>query len=212
MGGWLAVLALAMLAFALAAFLLRLPKEGYAVFGSALLFGLAGYAWQGSPDLPSSPKAATAKQQQSGEQMVEARRSLFDETRPKPHYLVTSDGFARRGQFADAAGLLRRGLEENPDHLEGWLALAMALTAHADGFVTPAAEQAYARARAIDPDNPAADFFLGFSFLQMGEVRKAREVWAGLLERSPDDAPWRADLEARIAQLDQMIANAPMLQ
>ncbi|QFT77462.1 tetratricopeptide repeat protein [Erythrobacter sp. THAF29] len=212
MGGWLAVLALAMFAFALAAFLLRLPKEGYALFGSVLLFGLAGYAWQGSPKQPGSPKAAMLEEPRSGEDMIEARKSLFDETRPKPDYLVTSDAFARRGQFDDAAGLLRRGLTENPNHLEGWLALAMALTAHADGFVTPAAEQAYARARAIDPENPASDFFLGFSFLQMGEVRKAREVWAGLLERSPADAPWRADLEARIAQLDRMIANAPMLQ
>ena len=44
MAGWLAVLALAMAAFALAAFLLKLPKEGYALFGSVLLFGLAGYA------------------------------------------------------------------------------------------------------------------------------------------------------------------------
>ena len=212
MGGWLAVLALAMFAFALAAFLLRLPKEGYALFGSVLLFGLAGYAWQGSPDQPGSPKAAMPDAPRSGEAMITARKSLFDETRPKPNYLVTSDAFARRGQFDDAAGLLRRGLTENPDHFEGWLALAMALTAHADGFVTPAAEQAYARARAIDPANPASDFFLGFSFLQVGEVRRARAVWGDLLERTPEDAPWRSDLQARIEQLDQMIANAPMLQ
>lgn len=212
MAGWLAILALALCAFALAAFLLRLPREGYALFGSVLLFGLAGYAWQGSPQLPGSPKAAMVQELRSGEDMIAARSSLFDDTQPRPAYLLTSDAFARRGQFDDAAGMLRRGLSENPDHLEGWLALAMALTAHADGFVTPAAEYAYERARLIDPANPAADFFLGFSFLQSGEVRRARSIWADLLERSPEDAPWRADLEARISQLDQMIANAPMLQ
>ncbi|WP_234035566.1 tetratricopeptide repeat protein [Erythrobacter insulae] len=212
MGGWLAVLSLALVCFALAAFLLRLPKEGYALFGSVLLFGLAGYAWQGSPDQPGSPKAAMVQEARSGDDMVDARISLFDTVQAKPSYLVTSDAFARRGQFDDAAGMLRRGLTENPDHLEGWLALAMALTAHADGFVTPAAVHAYDRARAIDPANPAADFFLGFSFLQVGEVRRAREIWAGLLARSPEDAPWREDLEGRLAQLDDMIANAPMLQ
>nr|WP_298926947.1 tetratricopeptide repeat protein [uncultured Erythrobacter sp.] len=212
MGGWLAVLALALASFALAAFMLRLPKEGYALFGSVLLFGLAGYAWQGSPAQPGSPKAAMVQESRSGEDMINARSSLFEETQQKPNFLVTSDAFARRGKFDDAAGLLRKGLEDNPDHLEGWLALAMALTAHADGFVTPAAVHAYDRARAIDPANPATDFFLGFSFLQGGEIRKARNVWASLLARSPEDAPWREDLEGRVAQLDDMIANAPMLQ
>ncbi len=212
MGGWLAVLALAMASFALAALLLKLPREGYTLFGSVLLFGLAGYAWQGSPEQPGSPKAEQLQVPRSGEDMVMARQALFDEGQAKPNYLVTSDAFARRGRFDDAAGLLRKGLIDNPDHLEGWLALAMALTGHADGFVTPAAAHAYAKARAIDPANPAADFFLGFSFLQTGEVRQARNVWMSLLARSPEDAPWRDDLEARIARLDEMIANAPMLQ
>ncbi|MCK0128688.1 tetratricopeptide repeat protein [Erythrobacter sp. F6033] len=212
MGGWLAVAALALASFALAAFMLRLPKEGYALFGSVLLFGLAGYAWQGSPAQSGSPKAAMVQEPRSGEDMVQARSALFDATQPKPNYLVTSDAFARRGQFDDAAGLLRKGLTDNPEHIEGWLALAMSLTAHADGFVTPAAVHAYDRARSIDPTNPAADFFLGFSFLQSGEVRQARNIWASLLARSPEDAPWREDLEARVTQLDDMIANAPMLQ
>lgn len=213
MGAWLAVLSLALVSFAMAAFMLRLPKEGFAVFGAALLFGLVGYAWQGSPDQPGSPKQSDiVSDQQSGDEMVTARRQLFDETAPKPDYLVLSDGFARRGKFDDAAGLLRQGLNDNPDHLEGWLALGMALTGHADGFVTPAAFYAYGKAREIDPANPGADFFLGSSFLQTGQVRAARDTWAALLERSPPDAPWREEIEARVARLDEMIANAPMLQ
>ena len=60
-GGWLAVAALALAAFALAAFLLRLPREGLTLFGAVLVFGLAGYAWQGSPGQPSAPKPAAAR-------------------------------------------------------------------------------------------------------------------------------------------------------
>jgi cytochrome c-type biogenesis protein CcmH len=144
--------------------------------------------------------------------MVEARRALFDPVRSKPDYLMLADGYARRGRFDEAAQALRGGLAENPDHLEGWLALGMALTGHADGNVTPAASYAYAQARQLDPANPAADYFLGFSYLQTGQVRAARNAWASLLERSPEDAPWREELTARIERLDQMIANAPMLQ
>lgn len=213
MGGWLAVLSLTLVSFAIAAFMLRLPKQGFAVFGAVLLFGLVGYAWQGSPDQPGSPKQPDpASEQQSGEQMVEARKQLFDGAAPKPDYLVLSDGYARRGKFSEAAQLLRKGLNDNPDHLEGWLALGMALTGHADGFVTPAAAYAYGKARSIDPLNPGADYFLGFSLLQSGQIVAARDTWASLLERSPEDAPWRPGLASEVARLDDMIARAPMLQ
>lgn len=211
-GGWLAVAALALAAFALAAFLLRLPRERLTLFGAVLVFGLAGYAWQGSPGQPAAPKAPESRVSDQGEAMVEGRAALFDHTSPPPDYLLTSDAYARRGRFGDAAALLRRGLEENPQDLESWLALGLALVGHADGMVTPAALQAFGRARAIDPDNPGADYFLGFAYLQSGEVRAARAVWAGLVDRSPPDAPWRDGLAAEVARLDDMIARAPMLQ
>jgi len=78
--GWLAVAALALAAFALAAFLLRLPREGLALFGAVLVFGLAGYAWQGSPGQPSAPKPPAASLSDQGEAMVEGRAALFDRT------------------------------------------------------------------------------------------------------------------------------------
>jgi len=211
-GGWLAVAALTLAAFALAAFLLRLPREGLTLFGAVLVFGLAGYAWQGSPGQPSAPKPPAASLSDQGEAMVEGRAALFDRTSPPPDYLLTSDAFARRGRFGDAAGLLRLGLEENQQDLESWLALGLALVGHADGFVTPAAVQAFGRARAIDPAHPGADYFLGYAYRQSGEIRAARSVWASLIARSPPDAPWREGLEAEVARLDDMIARAPMLQ
>ncbi|MEO1047793.1 MAG: tetratricopeptide repeat protein [Pseudomonadota bacterium] len=210
--GWVAVLLVAGIAFAIAALALRLPREGWTIFGAMLLFGLAGYAWQGSPTQASQPKAVQAKAPASGEEMVNARRALFDPVQPKPDYLMFSDGYARRGRFDDAAKALRGGLSRNPNHVESWLALGMALIGHSDGNVTPAASYAYAQARRLDPANPAADYFLGFSYLQSGQIRAARDVWASLLERSPADAPWREELEARVSRLDQMIANAPLLQ
>jgi cytochrome c-type biogenesis protein CcmH len=211
-GGWLAVGALALAAFALAVLLLKLPREGMTLFGAALVFGLAGYAWQGSPGQASAPKGHADAASGQGEAMVEGRAALFSRTLPPPDYLVTSDAFARRGQFADAATLLQRGLAENPRDVESWLALGLALVGHADGFVTPAAVQAFGRAKAIDPGHPGAEYFLGFAYLQSGEIVAARNVWQGLLENSPPDAPWREGLEAEVARLNDMIARAPMLQ
>lgn len=211
-GGWLAVGALTLAAFALAVLVLKLPREGMTLFGAVLVFGLAGYAWQGSPGQASAPKAESIKQSNQGADMVEGRAALFDRTTPPPDYLVTSDAFARNGRFGDAAGLLQRGLSDNPGDLESWLALGLALVGHADGFVTPAAVQAFARAKAIDPDHPGAEYYLGYAYLQSGEIVAARKVWAGLVERSPADAPWREGLAAQVARLDDMIARAPMLQ
>ncbi|KWV92679.1 tetratricopeptide repeat protein [Erythrobacter sp. YT30] len=210
--GWFAVLALAIATFAVAIFVLKLPRQSWTLFGAVLSIGLAGYAWQGVPEQASSPKQAQVDTTGSGEAMIEARKQLFDSAQLKPAYLITSDAFARQGQFDNAANLLRIGLRDNPNHLEGWLALAMALTGHADGVVTPPALYAYGRAREIDPANPGADFFLGIAYMQTGQIRNARGVWGELLLRSPEDAPWRPELEQRVEALDQMIANAPMLQ
>ena len=211
-GSWLMIFALTFGAFAIAAFTMRLPREGFAVFGAFLLLGVVGYSFQGSPELPGAPKQPDrARDQQSGEAMVDARQAVFGTT-VMPQYLVLSDGLARNGKFADAAALLRGGLRQSPDDVEAWVALGMALTAHADGVVTPASFYAYGRARGLDPANPAADLFLGNSFLQTGNVLAARDTWAGLLANSPDDAPWRAGLEERLERLDEIIARAPMLQ
>ena len=54
---WLAVLALAALGFRFAVWLFGLARSGWTLFGAALLFGLTGYAQQGSPGQPAAPGA-----------------------------------------------------------------------------------------------------------------------------------------------------------
>ncbi|TNE31901.1 MAG: cytochrome c biogenesis factor [Alphaproteobacteria bacterium] len=204
---WLPILALAVLAFLIVAFVFRLPKSGWAMFGAVLMFGLAGYALQGSPGMPAAPKSVASNDRGSGEAMVDARRALFDPAQPKPHYLTVSDGFARRGKYERAANILRSGLAENPAHGEGWLALANALVEHAEGQVTPASLYAYGKAEGALPGHPGPAYFLGFALIRSGQPMQARAVWSDLLESSPPDAPWRADLAERIAQLDELIAR-----
>lgn len=204
---WLPILALAALTFLVAAFVFRLPRSGWAMFGAVLMFGLAGYALQGSPDMPSAPKSAEAEDAGSGEAMVDARRALFDPAQPKPHYLTVSDGFARRGKYERAANILRSGLADNPGHGEGWLALGNALVEHAGGQVTPASLYSFGKAEETLPGHPGPAYFLGFALIRSGQPMRARAVWSDLLENSPPDAPWRADLAERIAQLDELIAR-----
>ena len=206
---WIAVIVLAALALIVAVLALRLPRKGWTLFAAVLLFGLAGYALQGSPDLASSPRqGATAEAAQSGEALVAARRALFDDGQPPPGFLTISDGFARRGRYEEAAQLLRNGLAENPDFGEGWLALANALVEHTGGRMTPAARYAYDRAEDSLPGHPGPGYFLGIAFLRSGQPGEARDAWAKLLANTPEDAPWRDDLSARVEGLGRMLEQS----
>ena len=204
---WIAVIFLAIGAFVLAILLLRIDRANWMIFAAVLTFGLAGYAWQGSPDLSSAPKGPEDTDRVSGEALVEARRSLFDQTRPPADYLILSDAFARRGDYTSAAQLLSRQLGNNPADGEGWLALGNALVEHAGGNVTPAAAEAYARAEQALPGHPGPSFFMGAALLRSGDIRGARNVWQDLLDASPADAPWNGELRARIERMDAVIAQ-----
>jgi len=200
------IILVAIAAFALAALALRLPRPGWTLFAAALLFGLAGYALQGSPGQAGAPKAATDQPADVGVALVEARRELFGPA-PPSQYVTLSDGFARRGQFADAAGILRASLEDEPKDPEAWLALANALVENAEGQLTPAAMYAFSRGERADPASPGAGFFLGVALINSGRPLEARKLWADMLARAPESAPWRAGLEDRLRRLDGLIGQ-----
>jgi cytochrome c-type biogenesis protein CcmH len=201
------VIVLAALAFAFAALALRLPKSGWALTGAALLVGLAGYALQGSPGQTGSPKAAVRSLSREGETLVETRRALFGPI-PDNRFVTVADGFARRGQFGDAAGILRGAIDRSPRDPEAWLALAIALTEQADGRLTPAALFAYDRAQRFAPGNPGPGLFLGVSLIRSGRLPEARALWAEMLIDAPADAPWRAAMQERLDRLDSILAEA----
>lgn len=203
---WIVIVGLAGAAFCAAAFALRLPRAGWTLFAAALVFGMAGYAAQGSPETPAAPALAVADPQGTGELLVEARRSFYGADRLPSRYVVTADAFARRGHWHDAASFLRNALNENPNDSEAWLALAISLVEVAEGQMTPAAQMAFARADARQ-DSVAPGFFYGLTLLRGGDPLAAREVWADFLARAKPDAKGRDLLAARLALLDRQIAG-----
>lgn len=203
---WLAVIALALAAFALAAFVFGLARNLWTSLLAALGFGLAGYALQASPDLPAAPKSAEAAQEQQDFDIVAARREFVarGDWSDSP-FLVTSDAMARRGRYEEAARMLAGVTRENPRDFEVWLAQGIALTEHADGYLTQAALYAYQRAATIKPESLAPGYFLGVSLIQQGRLMEARQVWRETLEAGPEDAEGRAGLEERLTRLDGML-------
>jgi len=53
--GWAIAFAFAALAFAGLALSRRLIRDALVIAGAALLIALAGYGWQGSPDMAGTP-------------------------------------------------------------------------------------------------------------------------------------------------------------
>lgn len=203
---WLPILFLGGAAFLVAVFLLKLPRAGYTMLGAALMFGLAGYALQGSPGAPGAPGRSVVKEEETSALMVEARRAFFDPDVQPSRYLVTSDAFARRGDTERAAGFARSAVADNPNDAEAWTALGNALADHAGGRLTPAALYAYGQAQQRAPGSPAPGYFLGLAMLRGGEPERTRAIWAELVANAPGDARWRPLMAERLARLDMLLA------
>lgn len=206
--GWVVAILLAFGAFGAFILLFKAPRRTWEALAAALVFGLAGFALQARPELQGAPKEAVVAVPKSAEAMVTARRELFEGGElAGDRLLLMADGYTRRGQFRDGAALALNAAEARPQSAEAWLAVGTNLLAHANGALTPAAEEAFRRAIAADPAHPAASYFLGMAQAQNDRLGDARTTWAALLARTPADAPWRAGLERSLAQLDAVISG-----
>lgn len=198
---WLWIALAALLAAGGMMWLGRLPAAARPLAGAALMLGLAGYALQGSPALPGKPVAKVEEPDGFGEAIADRRQGMSERFGPAAQWLAMSDGFARTGKTALAAQTLEKGLERYPDNVDLWVGLGNALVAHGGGAISPAAALAFDEATKREPGHPAPPFFAGLAMAQSGDLKGANAVWSDLLARSPAEAPWRADLEMRLAQL-----------
>ena len=205
---WLAIMGLVAIVMAVLIFVTRAPRSGWEALAAALVLGLAGYALQGRPYVPAAPHPPAERVDPNPAAQVAERQNLAGGNPVSNQWMVIADAFMRQGEFADAATVVRGAIDKDPKNGEAWLALANALVGHAEGSLSPAALYAYRHAAEASPGEPGPPFFLGLALARSGKLDEARGLWAALLARSPRDAPWRPDLEKRLARLDQIIAMA----
>ena len=208
MNGWLIAAAFAFCLMALLIAVGRIPRMSWELTAAAVLLGLAGYAWQGSPGLPGQPKMASASTDRGkfDEQLAERRRGMAERYGKAGQWLMLSDGLGRQGKTKEAANVLLAGLKQTPDDPNLWLGLGNALIAHAGGVVSPSADFAYRRAMTLDPDAPAPPYFYGLALVRAGQLQAAKELWAPLAARAPEGSEIKAELELSIARIDAMLA------
>ena len=209
MNGWIIAIVLTMAALAALIVVAKAPRKSWEAIAAALVFGLAGFAYQARPNLMGAPKQPEATQGKVGAGLVTVRQQLSGEGAiANNRWTVTADALTRQGEFSNAAGFLLGAIEENPRDSGAWLALANNLVGHADGALTPAAMFAFRKASETDPQAAGPPFFLGLALIQNGRPQEGRTLWVQLLAHAPADAPWRAGLAARLTLLDQLMAQA----
>lgn len=209
---WVFILIIAVVVLGVMVFVLKLPRTGWEITAAALLFGVSGYALQGHPSQPGAPQAPVENAKLADETLLKERQQMGAAFGQGQTWLVLADALTRQGQYGAASEVLRKAISKSPNDADLWVALGNALVGHTDGVITPAAQFAFQKAANIAPDHPGPPFFMGLALAQTGRLAEARALWAQLLERSPADAPYRADLQARLQRLDSLIAEQAQMQ
>lgn len=177
----------------------------------APLLALGGYLALGSPGTPDQPFAARLKAWRAGDpsrlnlpELAAVLQSIAAERPRDPQPLL----FLARVQGAEgdlnaAARTLQRATALAPRSAEAWGALGETLIELGQGEVTADARAAFERARALDPAEPAARYYLARADIAAGDVQGGLARWRELLAALPASDPRRAALEAEIAAVER---------
>lgn len=206
--GWIIMIgtglvsALAILAFA------KGRRQLWQPVAATVVLAMAGYAWQGRPELSSSVAQPIAAERGAAEALLKMRSDMDQNFGVAKMWLVTADGFARDGSYSAAAGYIQAGLREHPDNPDLWSALGLVLMLASDGEMTPPAKLAFDKARTLAPNLPAPDYFEGLAALFDRKPDITISKWKMVLERATPKAKWRPAVESQLAGLESLLAGA----
>ncbi len=168
------------------------------------------YGWHGAPKLPGQPLAERPPAAADGtaQHLEEATAALIRRLEERPDDLegweMLARTLVRARRYTEGAEAYRRRLGLGGDRPDLQSAYGEALTMAADGQVTPAAREAFAKA----PDDPRARFFLAEAALQAGDLATALAGMAALEAAAPPGAPWRPVVRQRIVDIARQLGVA----
>ena len=178
--------------------LLGLRGAVFTLAAAALMLGAAGYALQGRPSLAGSPHLASKRA--APVPLTAARKALLGQFSAADTWMTISEGYASRGQTADAVGVMNSAIRARPTDFAMWVGLGNALSDHAR-TLTPGAQFAFLRAAELAPGHPAPLFFLGLAEARSGQPEQAIKRWRIILANAPADASWRPLVEDAVLAL-----------
>lgn len=178
--------------------------------GAAALLAIGLYVGLGKLGAPDQPFRARLAQWRKADpaalapdQLVAVLSALVRERPRDPvgHAFLARAELAA-GDEASAVQSLSRATQLSPNSAALQAELGEAITLAASGKVTPEAEAAFRRARAIDPASVPAGYFLGRARLEAGDTAGALALWRPLASGLAPTDPRRKALAQEIAQAE----------
>lgn len=204
--GWLAALSLIVLILFWLGHLAKFRGKQLEWLASALLMGFAGYAWQGSSIVEGQPTENRREIPAEGSTEINDN-FLSNRNASSERWIQFAEALNRRGDHMNAAHAIQNGIDSDPDNADLWVALGYALLLHGEGQMNPAAQLAFERAAQLSPEHPGPPYFLGVALAQARRLEDAEATWRALLERTPVDAPYRAQLLSRLASVGRALGR-----
>lgn len=178
----------------------------------AVTFGV--YAIVGSPSLPGEPLTARLDAPLTRNSPMDAMVAKVEaKLRANPAdaagWNAIAPVYLRVHRFADAADAFGKAMSlsgETPELLAGY---GEALTMLNNGTVNAPAREAFEKALKLQPDMPAALFWLASAKEEEGQLAEAREGYQTLLKNLPHDET-RTFVEQRLAQVEARLKGEPV--
>jgi cytochrome c-type biogenesis protein CcmH len=169
------------------------------------LIAIAVYVPLGSPrlhDFPLAQRDRAPGMGQSLENMVtQVQQHLEKNPTDGRGWNVLAPVLERLGRYDEAVTAYRNSLTYNGESAARRSDIGEALSAAAGGVVTAEAKTEFERARALDANDPKANYFLGLAAEQDGRKDDAAAIWRTLLAKAPADAPWRPLVQSSLARV-----------
>jgi cytochrome c-type biogenesis protein CcmH len=179
--------------------IVALPLVSAALY---LHYGSPGMADMAAMPVPTVPLANAPLEQL----VAQVEQHLEKTPRDGRGWEVLAPVLFKLGRYDDAVRAFRNALTYNGETAARHGNLGEALAAAASGVITAEARAEFERARALDPNDVKARYFLGLAAEQDGRRDAAETAWRALLTDAPPDAPWRAGVERALASLTGKLA------
>jgi len=179
------------------------------VVGIALpLLTLTIYLTGGSPFLPDRPYASRGAERvaaglpsdQEKALVRELAQRMAEDPQDSRGWVLLGAAYVRQGRYDEAVAAYESAKTRKPGDAEILSALGEAEVLQNGGEITEEARANFEAALKIAPDDVRARYFIALAKAQAGDFDGAVAGWQALIASAPPDSPWKASVEAQIAQ------------
>ena len=177
------------------------------IFAGILALGAVAvqlYRSYGNTETPQAMNAdTTAEQAPSVNEVIAGlEKKLQDSPEDAESWRMLGWSYFETGKFAESSTAMKRATTLDPDNPEYWSMLGEALVMASNGEQVPVdAAEAFKQALKLDDSDPRARYFLAVQKDISGDHQGAINDWFSLLEDTPADAPYAADIRRVIGQV-----------